>query len=171
MDLHGLAQHLNQDADRAVVLIDGGSGSGKTTLAERLEAVWPGDVHLVSLDDLYAGWSGMATGSLAVGSQLLRPVDPGYWRWDWSRSAFTEWVEVDPQRPLIVEGCGALTPTNRQLATFGIWCELDPDERRRRALSREPGFASHWDEWAAQEAEHWSINRPWELADLVVPGG
>lgn len=153
---------------RPVVLIDGGSGSGKTTLAGILALGWPGPVRVVHLDDLYPGWSGLAAGSAAVARDVLREAGPGYRRWDWQRSEAAEWVPLDPRAPLIIEGCGTLTAANRRAATFGIWCELDAGERRRRALARDPDtFPPHWDEWEAQEAEHWRHHRPWELADTV----
>ncbi len=163
---------LPPDRARGVVLIDGGAGSGKTTLAGELAQAWPGPLQVVSLDDLYPGWSGLAAGSAAVAEQLLRPSTPGYRRWDWGRSGPAEWVPIDPSVPLLIEGCGALTPRNRGLADLGVWCELDETERHRRAIARDgEAFAVHWEEWEEQEAEHWRRHRPWELADLVVTVG
>lgn len=152
---------------RSVVLIDGGAGSGKTTLGLQLAARWPGPVQLVGLDDIYPGWTGLAEGSRAVHTRLLRSWRPGFRRWDWSRQARAEWVAIDPERSLIIEGCGALTPQSRALATVGIWCDLDARSRQERAFARdgEPLIA-HWEEWEAQEAGHWELHRPWELADL-----
>jgi uridine kinase len=151
---------------RAVVLIDGGAGSGKTTLAEALAKRWPG-VQVVSLDSFYPGWSGLAAASRIVAEQVLRPSEPGYHRWDWEAGREAEWVALDPTRPLIVEGCGALTLASHAQADLAIWCELDADERKRRALARDGElFASHWDDWEAQEAEHWSLHRPRDLADV-----
>ena len=165
-----LADYARQSGPRPVVLIDGGAGSGKSTLARRLADAWGSPVQVVSLDELYPGWHGLAAASDAVARDVLRDRSPGYRRWDWSAGARAEWVSLDPRLPLIVEGCGALTPAARAAATLGVWCELDESERRRRALARptEP-FDGHWDEWAAQEAEHWRRHRPWELADRRWP--
>lgn len=164
----GLVRTAVASAPRPVVLIDGGSGSGKSSLAAALVDAWPGPVRLVSLDEIYPGWTGLAAGSAAVARELLRPWRPGYRRWDWTAGARADWVPLDPAAPLIVEGCGALTPENRALASYGIWCELGEAERRRRALAREPGFAAHWESWAVQEHAHWRAHRPRELADVVV---
>ncbi len=163
-------RRLVESAARPVVLIDGGAGSGKTTLARRLVRHWPGSgaVQSVSLDDLYPGWSGLAAGSAAVPALVK---GNGYRSWDWQASQPGGWRALDPSAALVVEGCGALTPTSREVAGLCIWVELDPARRRRRALARDGAtFAAHWEEWARQEAEHWRKHRPWELADVVVGG-
>lgn len=157
---------------RPVVLLDGGSGAGKTTLAQRLHAdltVELGEVQLVSLDDAYPGWEGLAAASDWVWELILRPVDPGHPTWDWTRGETSGWVALDPDLPIIVEGCGALSRRSAPLASTRIWFEMDADQRRDRALGRDgDGYRPWWDTWAAQEAGHWERNRPWELADLVV---
>lgn len=156
-------------AARPVVLIDGGSGSGKTSLAQAL--TWAADVQVVGLDSCYPGWDGLAAASAIVPHAILRADGPHYYRWDWTADAPAERVELHPHRPLIVEGCGALTPASRRLATFAIWCELDEATRKARALARDGEvFARQWERWEAQEAAHWVAHRPWELADVVWDG-
>ena len=158
---------LEADA-RPVVLIDGGAGAGKSTLARQLGEHWPEPrgVQVVSLDELYPGWGGLAAASLAV-PDLIR--GRGFTTWDWLRNAPGAHRTLDPSVALIVEGCGALTPASRALAGLAVWIELDAAARRDRALARDgAGFAAHWEEWAAQEATHWRADRPWELADLIL---
>ncbi len=151
---------------RAVVLLDGASGSGKTTLAAALAAAWPTPIRVVALDEFYPGWGGLAAASAMVAATVLRPQDPGYRRWDWEAGRPAEWVALDPDESLLVEGCGALTPASRALASAGIWVVGNPAERKARALARDgEQFAPHWDEWAAQERAHWRANRPRSLAD------
>ena len=152
---------------RLVVLIDGRSGSGKTVVAQRLAPVL--DAQLVSLDEVYPGWDGLDAGSDAVHETMLRQRDPGWRRWDWASDGSAEWHPIDPQRALIVEGCGALSRANRALAGFGIWIELDAVERRRRASARDHGrFDRFWDRWAAQEDAFDAREHPRRIADLVV---
>lgn len=163
-DLAALAAELAREP-RARVLIDGPSGAGKTTLAQRLRAAWPGPIQLVSLDDVYPGWGGLAAGSDAVPG-LLDGSAPGYRRWEWQRGRPGGWVALEARLPVIVEGCGALTPASRARASYGIWVDADAAARRARALRREPRFAEQWEAWAAQERAHCAAHRPWELADL-----
>ena len=152
---------------RAVVLIDGRSGAGKTVLAEALAPRL--DAQLVSLDDLYPGWDGLEAGSDAVHETVLRARDPGWTRWDWGAGAPAQWHPLDPDRAVVIEGCGALSRANRALATFGIWMELDAVERRRRSSERDRGrFDRYWQPWAAQEDAFIARERPRELADLTI---
>lgn len=167
-DLAALAELARASAPRPVVLIDGRSGAGKTTLARELVPLI--GATLVSLDDLYPGWNGLAAGSAAVHQTVLRPREPGWTRWDWASSAPGEWYPIDPAVPIVVEGCGALSRANRAIASLGIWVDAPAAERRRRALDREPDFAPHWREWAAQERTHAAREHPRELADVIVEG-
>ncbi|WP_207457201.1 nucleoside/nucleotide kinase family protein [Herbiconiux sp. SYSU D00978] len=152
---------------RPVVLIDGRSGSGKSTLAAAVAAAL--DADLVRLDDLYPGWDGLEAGSRAVWEDLL---PHGRWRpWDWHAARHMPERRIDPARPLVVEGCGALSRSARSLATLGVWIELDAAERHRRAIARDgESYEREWDRWAAQEDAFYARERSDLLADVVVDG-
>lgn len=131
--------------------------------------VLPGS-QLVRLDDIYPGWGGLEAGSRHVRDFILS-ASPRWQRWDWEDGTPAEWHVLDPSRPIIVEGCGALSRANRALAHYGIWVELDEPTRKARALARDgEAYAPHWDEWAAQEAAFIEREKPQELADQVVEG-
>lgn len=152
-----------------VVLVDGGSGAGKTRLATGLAAGM--GAQLVSLDMFYPGWDGLEAGSRHVHEAVLDPAVAAWRRWDWLAQAPAEWHPVDPARPLVVEGCGALSVVNRSLVSLAIWIELDEPTRRARALARDgEAYAPHWERWAAQERAFWARERPRELADIVIDG-
>ncbi|MBB5843653.1 uridine kinase [Conyzicola lurida] len=152
-----------------VLLIDGRSGSGKTELARAVVAGHP-TAQLVRLDDVYPGWGGLEAGSQAA-HEILDAESPRWRRWDWVTGRHAEWHTLDRDRPLVIEGCGALSRQNRSLATFGIWVALDPELRKRRALARDgETYAPHWDEWAAQEDVFLTRENPAGLADAIVDG-
>jgi predicted kinase len=152
--------------ERQIILIDGGSGSGKTELAAVLAPAL--GAELVRLDDVYPGWDGLEVASLMVPDI----IDASRWRrWDWAAGEPAEWHDLDPRRPLVIEGCGSLSRANRALATFGIWVELDEPTRKARALARDgDAYAPHWDRWAAQERAFFERERPDRLADTVLEG-
>lgn len=160
-----------------VVLIDGRSGSGKTTfaagLAQELGAAGA-PAQILHLDSLYPGWDGLAQGSAAV---VVALREGGFHPYDWHAGEFAaSWIALEPDRPLIIEGCGALTQANlvavrgwaSQAASpevRAIWLECDETLRRERALARDgESFAPYWERWAAQEAAHYSVHEPWLLA-------
>ena len=156
------------DTSQTVVLIDGRSGSGKTELAAVLVREWP-EAQLVRLDGVYPGWDGLRDGSDAVHRVIL--PSQRWRRWDWASSSLAEWHDLDPARPLIIEGCGALSRANRALATLGVWMELPTHQRMTRALDRDGDmFAPHWYRWAAQEDAFIAAENPRELADTEVDG-
>ncbi|MCU1425694.1 MAG: hypothetical protein JWM51_1985, partial [Microbacteriaceae bacterium] len=149
------------------MLIDGRSGSGKTELARAIVAGLPGS-QLIRLDDLYPGWGGLEEGSRYLRENVLASQAPRWQRWDWALGERAEWHDVDPFRPLVVEGCGALSHENRAYASFGIWVALDAETRKHRALARDgESFAPHWDEWAEQEHAFVTRENPAALADAI----
>lgn len=157
-----------RSSPRPVVLVDGGSGSGKTTLAPSLAQAL--DAQLVRLDDIYPGWDGLEAATAHV-HEFVLSSDPRWQRWDWTADAPAEWHLLDANRPLVIEGCGSLSRANRQLATFGIWVELDAESRKVRALERDgEAYAPYWDRWARQEAAFAGREHPQLLADVIVDG-
>ncbi|MGY6497504.1 MAG: ATP-binding protein [Microcella sp.] len=156
-----------------LTLIDGRSGAGKTTIGRALAD--RDGATLLSLDDVYPGWDGLEAAEHHVLTHVIRPLATGaparYRRWDWQRASPAEWVDVDVNRPLVIEGCGAIGPEARRLAARALWVELADDERRRRAIERDGElFAAQWERWARQEEWHALLHRPRELADEVLSG-
>ena len=146
-----------------ILLIDGRSGSGKSELATAIAAGTA--AQLVRLDDLYPGWGGLAEGSVQVPFVI---TERRWRRYNWPTSRYEEWHELGPD--LIIEGCGAISAASRALADFAIWVEHPTANRRRRAIEREPDFAEHWEEWAAQEDAFIGAEHPERLADAIVDG-
>ncbi len=147
--------------------IDGRSGTGKTTLADALGRTLAGQrlsARCVHMDELYAGWQGLAAALPCVRSQVLEPLRSGaaafYRRWDWARDAWEpNFATIGQHDVVVVEGVGAVhaDPAAYDLT---IWLSAPTPVRRRRALARDAEmFAPHWERWAQQED------------DLFGPGG
>ena len=157
----------------AVVLIDVPSGAGKSTLADQVLAAWPGERRptLVRLDDIYPGWGGLDAGILHLERHVLAPRRagrPAAWqRFDWTAEAPLEWHEVDPDFPLIVEGCGALARSHLALSDIRVWLDAEDQSRKRRAIARDgERFLAHWDEWQQEWERYLLRDNPAELATL-----
>lgn len=151
---------------RLVVLVDGRSGTGKTTLGDQLARLLGAQV--VHLDDVYPGWDGLRAAADAVVRDVLG-APSGYRRWDWTTDGPAEWTAVDPDLPIVIEGCGAVSRASVALASLAVWLEADDAVRWDRAVGRDGDtFAREWDRWAAQEQDFIAAEDPASLADVVL---
>lgn len=161
--------HASMFKKQPVVLIDGRAGAGKTSLAaflaEEIQARYLVTVQLIHMDDLTEGWKGLASAS----AQVAQIITQGTWqRFDWISGTLAEQHQIEPDFPLIIEGCGAISKASADLADFRIWVECDDDLRRERAIARDGTlFEPHWETWADQEREIIKTQSPKAHADLV----
>lgn len=162
-------------ASNAVVVIDGRSGAGKTTIARLLSESWPllAPAQTIALDSIYPGWDGLDEGSERARELILHPHGRGlhstWQRFDWVAGEYAESHAVDPNRGLIVEGSGILTPRSARLADVRVWVESPDAVRRTRALTRDGDtYRPHWERWARQEERHIRRDDPRSLATIVI---
>lgn len=166
-----------------VILIDGHSGAGKTTvtaaLVQALRVAGIRGVQVAGPDAWFPGWEGLRDGSLLTEKLLMGLPSPaagarGVFVWDWAQNRTGAFRVFDPTRPLVLEGCGTLTPKCAAVASLTVWVEAPGGEveRRQRALERDGQmYAPMWRMWAEQEAAHVEDNRPRDLADIIVVNG
>lgn len=173
--LQQLAAELARPAAR--MLIDGVSGTGKTALAQQLLAVVPHAQYL-QLEDVYPGWNGLGAVGSTIATDLLLPLTfdhTGRIRfWDWELSTPAGWREFSPDRPLLVEGVGAITRATAPLATSSIWLDIADDAAlRERALQRAGRelYEPYFEQWARQEREHQRVEQPEQRATWVIAPG
>jgi uridine kinase len=166
-----------------LVSIDGPAGSGKSTLARTLADAYDErrrdeggaePARVLHMDDLFEGWSGLATVSDQLDT-VLRPLAGGraghYRRYDWFEDAWAETVLVPPGPLLVVEGVGSGAARFDDVRTLLVWIEAPYDERMRRGLDRDGDvFAAHWEQWARDEEAVFAREQTRERADLVVDG-
>ncbi|MER7555955.1 4-amino-4-deoxy-L-arabinose transferase [Nocardioides sp. NPDC126508] len=153
-----------------LICIDGPAGSGKTTLATALAELTQAPV--IHMDDLYAGWDGLAAGIAQLETILLPLVEgaPGsYRRYDWHDRGYAETVLVPPSPLLVIEGVGSGAAAYDGFRTALAWVDAPEEQRKHRGLDRDGDtFAPHWDAWAAAEAEHFAESLTAARADIVV---
>jgi len=158
------------DGSPRIVLIDGPAGSGKTTIAtEVAERLGAGLVHM---DSLYRGWDGLEEGS-RIAADVVAKAAAGeastVRAWDWQAGAAGGEFTVEPSEVLIVEGVGAASAAARAHAGLVVWVEANAELRYKRAIERDGEvFAAHWDEWAAQETEHFTREGTRAAASTVL---
>ena len=169
-----------------VVAVEGRSGSGKSTVAEQLRLALAGrgePVALLTMEDLYPGWGGLAESSQLLAEWVLIPLSRGraacWRRYDWGRGGFGEDREVLPAElvegggTLIVEGCGSGAAPVRDLVDLLVWVEASEETRSERLDQREDAalYAPHRDRWARQEDALYAVDPPWKRADLRLDNG
>lgn len=165
---------MPSSAEYAITLVDGRSGAGKSHFAAELARAR--DAVVVSIDDVYPGWDGLDAGSWLIHEYLVRPYLAGltgrYRPWSWEEQRRGEWVEVSPDVPLIVEGCGAIRRDSVTTSSRRVWLETDDAVRRERALERDGQmYEPHWTRWALQEERFLALHHSRELATEIVNMG
>jgi len=157
-----------------LVCIDGPAGSGKTALGQACLAEGGSDARLVHMDNLYDGWSGLATVASQLGT-LLRPLaagEPGtYRRYDWHAHAFAETVTVPPSDLLVLEGVGSGSREYADLCTLLVWVTAPSGLRLDRGVERDgEHLREHWLQWRRDEEAHFADDATLDRADVVVDG-
>lgn len=169
---------------RVLVAIDGCGGAGKSTLARGIRDSVV-NVSIVRTDDffrplneypariltparayeLYFPWERMRDEALAP---LRNGRTARYQRHDWTTDALGDWVIVEPNPIVIVEGVYSSRPELRDLLDAIIFIDAPREVRRRRMLARGPDNSDWMTPWMA--AEDWYLEhvRPQESADLIL---
>jgi uridine kinase len=105
--------------------------------------------------------------------EALIPLHGGetakFQRYDWSTDRLLDWVSVEPNEIVLVEGVYSSRPELRPMLDAIIVVDAPRDERRRRVLARDPNSVSDWlSAWMS--AEDWYLNqiRPQDTADLLL---
>lgn len=142
--------------------LDGRSGSGKTQVAREVAGFLTRQrvsVAVVSMDDVYAGWTGLAAALPLLCRDVIEPLRRGqpaaYRRYDWGRGHRAEVVDVPSADVVIIEGVGSTTHPCREAYTLTVWLHAPREERWERACTRsgQGDFAPYAEVWAAQEDE------------------
>jgi uridine kinase len=132
-------------------------------------------VRVVHMDNLYPGWTGLATGMATLAGSVVDPLRTGtagrYRRWDWHRDQPAEERVVEPCEVLVVEGVGSGARTVADAVTVLVWVETPSAVRLERGLARDGADLRHrWLAFRAEEDAMFARERTRERADVVVDG-
>jgi uridine kinase len=159
-----------------LVCVDGPAGSGKTTMAADVEAAATArhvSARVVHMDDLYAGWGGLAAAPGTVARDLVGPLREGrpggYRRYDWVTARFAEWVEVPPVPLLVLEGVGSGSPAYADAVTLLVWVEAPQEVRLARGVARDgERLRRRWEAWQSDEERHFARASTRDRADMII---
>lgn len=155
-----------------LVTVDGFSGCGKSELANAVGLALVAPV--LSLEELYPGWDGLAEGVALAVEWIAAPLAAGrparWWPWDWTRGTRAGPRELAPAPVVLLEGCGAGARALRPYTHTAIWVDTPPEQRERRLRARRdwPGYAPFRQRWSAQEQAWHDAEHTAALADVVV---
>jgi uridine kinase len=180
---------LHADRPTFLLAIDGLGGAGKTFLAERLSAALEATGHrhhVVHFDDFFFPSAQRPHGLIEkpIGTdfdwarlrdEVLAPLRRGqtarYARYDWTRDAMAESIEVAPGL-VIVEGIYSNRQELGSLYDLRVWVECPRALRLERGLERDGEAArTRWEnDWMPSEDRYLIEHRPRDRADVIVEG-
>ena len=141
-----------------VIAMDGRAAAGKTTLAEELAVTLGGAV--VHMDDFFLPGELRTPERLAApggnvhaerfAEEVLPYLRRGeafrYRRFDCHRMDYNGWVEIPTVPVIIVEGAYSQHPRFGGYADLTVFCDIAPEEQKRRICSPLTGVTSDsWD--------------------------
>lgn len=156
-----------------LLTIDGPSGAGKTTLALDLKEALE-DVHVIHMDDLYAGWDDALNDDLyaRLETQILKPLramkPPRYQQFNWHTYQFDTWKEISIPRYLILEGVGSAGVPNRPWISLSIFLQVSDELGIERVRIRDgEEIAAKIPAWQKMQRIHFSEHDTEKFADFV----
>jgi uridine kinase len=156
-----------------IIAIDGCGGSGKTTFSTKLSK-YLGKCPVIHTDD-FASWDNPLNWHQRMVSQVLCPLKENklaiFQRYDWNTKKLENWITVEPQKFVIVEGVSSSRKEFRPFLTFSIFLQTAREIRLERGLNRDGQEAqTQWLLWMKEEDEYLSRDNPEDYADLILSG-
>lgn len=156
-----------------LVAVDGPGGAGKSTFASLLSDAL-GGAPVVHTDD-FASWDDPLGWWPRMLEQVVEPLAAGararYQRYDWPTATLAEWIDLEPEPVVIIEGVSSGRAEWSEHLSVVVWVETPRDERLRRGLDRDgPDALADWEAWGAAEDAHYRNDPVRRRADVIVDG-
>lgn len=157
-----------------LVAIDGYGGAGKTTLAKHIQAAFPGS-RIICSDEFALPQGGGDRKRML--DQVFLPLSEGrtatYQRFEWSKQALTDWIEIKPEGLIIIEGVQVLRDDFHSYFDLRIWIDCSLELAAQRGMERDRNILSSediklWEERWMKEDRDYSLAEPWKRADLII---
>lgn len=166
---------------RVILTAEGGSASGKSTLGKMLEDIY--DCNLIHTDDFFLQPYQRTPERFAeAGGNLDRErfydevVDHlsdnegfTYRKFDCSRMALGECVNVIPNSLTVIEGAYSMHPYFGEYYDLSVFLDITPDLQRERILKRNPNMADRFfGEWIPYERTYFEVTDIKQRCDIVI---
>ena len=149
VDLISKAQQPEGIAQK-IIAIDGCGGAGKSTLASLL-ATALNSCSVVHTDD-FASWDNAQGWFPRMLSEVLESLGQNkaakFQRFDWNLKNLNDWVTIEPQKFVILEGVTSSRKEFRPFLSFSIFVKTDSNLRLSRGITRDGLQAKdQWLKW------------------------
>jgi uridine kinase len=167
---------------KSIIAIEGGSASGKTTLSNMINEKYEATVF--HMDDFFLQpFQRTKERYNEVGGnvdrerflkEVLLPLSKGekvnYRPFNCSVMGLGDYIEVVPQKLVIIEGAYSMHPDLRGFYGYSVFLDIDEKLQRERILKRNtPVLAQRFfDEWIPLEKRYFNEMRIKEKCDLII---
>ena len=179
--LSSFTSRITSISPKMLILIDGVAGSGKTTLAVKLSELL--NANIVKTDDI--SWcADPVKWDCELIDEIITPWQSGknvaYTPSGWIKENRSDFIEVDSDKALIIEGTGAARKTLRSISKYSIWVDTEPKIARERVVNRDIAAGENGGtvESVTKFADWWDSlllplfleEKPWKYVDVIVSG-
>jgi uridine kinase len=157
-----------------LLAIDGYGGSGKTTLARAVQSEFPGST-IITLDDFATDTTSGADRKRFL-SQVLAPLSDTnaahYQRFNWREKALADWITVEPNGLIVIEGVSVLGEDFNSYYDVRVWidCSLELASQRMKERDKNMHNSKYFNVWKKEDSDY-EKTEPWKRADFMVKVG